>query len=213
MILIEIIVKKLLTCGRINIENSRLAGKEGIVNYPFDALKATQVAVSFIEREGGEINVMKLVKLVYLLDRLSLDRRGIPVLGGDYFSMSNGPVISELLDLINSGSLYGATTDWERYISDRVEYKIGMTNTPGNDRLSDSEIEMINEIYAQHGDKDRYQLRDWCHENLPEWHPITKGRKEISVESIFEALGKSCEVIQELLKEQKELSYLDSLLA
>ncbi len=37
---------------------------------------------------------MKLVMLGYLLDRLSLDRRGIPVVGGDYLSMQNDPVTS-----------------------------------------------------------------------------------------------------------------------
>ena len=57
------------------------------MNFPFDARKATQVAAAFVTREGGELNVMKLIKLIYLLDRLSLIRRGVPVLGGDYFSM------------------------------------------------------------------------------------------------------------------------------
>ena len=43
---------------------------------------------------------MKLVKLIYLIDRMSLDRRGIPAVGGDYLSMRNGPVTSEVLDEI-----------------------------------------------------------------------------------------------------------------
>ena len=48
---------------------------------------------------------MKLVKLVYLLDRLSIEKRNIPVVGGDYLSMRNGPATSEVLDLINAGKL------------------------------------------------------------------------------------------------------------
>ena len=56
------------------------------------------------------MNIMKLVKLIYLLDRLSLDRRGIPVVGGDYLSMRNGPVTSEVLDIINAEDFSGIRT-------------------------------------------------------------------------------------------------------
>lgn len=42
------------------------------VNFRFDISKATDAACKFTEKEGGEINIMKLVKLVYLLDRLSV---------------------------------------------------------------------------------------------------------------------------------------------
>lgn len=52
------------------------------VNFRFDITKATEVACQFLKREGGSINIMKLVKLVYLLDRLSVAKRGIPVVGG-----------------------------------------------------------------------------------------------------------------------------------
>jgi hypothetical protein len=68
------------------------------MNFRFQIGKATETACEFLERAGGQINVMKLMNLCYLLDRLLLDRRGIPVVGGDYLSMRNGPVTSELLD-------------------------------------------------------------------------------------------------------------------
>ncbi|MCX6925812.1 MAG: Panacea domain-containing protein, partial [Verrucomicrobia bacterium] len=77
------------------------------MNFRFHIGKATEAGCLFLERAGGRMNIMKLVKLMYLLDRLSLDRRGVPVAGGDYLSMRNGPVTSELLDLINAGRLFG----------------------------------------------------------------------------------------------------------
>jgi hypothetical protein len=51
--------------------------------------KATEAACLFLERDGGQMNIMKLVKLMYLLDRLSLDQRNAPISGGDYLSMRN----------------------------------------------------------------------------------------------------------------------------
>ena len=90
------------------------------VNFRFDITKATEVACLFLQKAGGRMNIMKLVKLIYLLDRLSLDRRSIPVVGGDYLSMRNGPVTSEVLDIINAGRLFGEKdTRWEQCISDR----------------------------------------------------------------------------------------------
>ncbi len=181
------------------------------MNFKFDAKKATQVACLFIQKEADSINIMKLVKLIYLLDRLSIVRRGIPVVGGDYFSMKNGPVISEILDLINSGTLYFVKTDWKKYISDRENHMVTIVESPGTDQLSESEKKMINQIYLQHGEKNQYQLREWCHRNCPEWHGITKGRKEISVERILQVSGKSSE-IKKVIREQNEIEYLDSIL-
>src|SRR5438067_463421 len=95
------------------------------MDFPFDIGKATQAACYLLQKQGGQMNVMKLVKLLYLLDRLSLERRGVPVLGGAYFSMKNGPVPADVLDLINSGRLYGEKdTSWEDHISDREGHEV-----------------------------------------------------------------------------------------
>ena len=183
------------------------------MNFRFDARKATQVACAFIQKEGGEINIMKLVKLTYLLDRLAIQRRGLPVLGGDYLSMKNGPVTSEFLDLINAGILMGAESDWEQFISDRTDHKVAMKSTPETNRLSESENLLINEIYALHGSKNVFSLVEWCQGNCPEWHPATQGRRQISVEDILEAAGKRPEQIQKVVADESEARSLDSLLA
>ena len=183
------------------------------MNFTFNARKATQVAALFITKEGGSLNIMKLVKLVYLLDRLSISKRGIPVLGGDYFSMKNGPVSSESLDLINSGELYGQPTDWSNFISSRQVHTVGLLADPGTDRLSESEMEFVNTIYAEHGRRDQFQLRDWCHENCAEWHPITQGRKEISVQNILDVAGWDQNEISFFIREAQVGAELDAMLA
>ncbi len=183
------------------------------MNFRFDARKATQVAAALIQREGGELNIMKLVKLLYLLDRLSLARRGIPVLGGDYFSLKNGPVTSEALDLINAGTLHGFATDWADFISDRADHGIALKANPGTDRLAESELAMIAELYTEHGRKTPFELVEWCHRNCPEWRPVTQGRHEIRVEDILEAVGKPRSYIERIVMEEAELRQLDALLA
>ncbi len=48
------------------------------MTFRFNSREATEVASKFIEAEGGQMNVMKLVKLVYLLDRLSIQKTLAP---------------------------------------------------------------------------------------------------------------------------------------
>jgi uncharacterized phage-associated protein len=61
----------------------------------FNEQKATQAAARFLKLANGKMNYLKLIKLLYLLDRESLNRRGRPVTGDQYYSMKLGPVLSE----------------------------------------------------------------------------------------------------------------------
>ena len=184
------------------------------MNFRFQIGKATEAACEFLDRAGGEINIMKLVKLLYLLDRLSLDRRGIPVVGGDYLSMRNGPVTSEVLDLINSGRLDGEQdTRWEQSVSDRRDHAIKLERKPERLLLSDAEVEMIDVLWREHGQRDEWQLVEWCHTHCGEWTPLSRGCAPIAVERIAQALGKPPETIQKLSREAAELNQLDEIFA
>ncbi len=182
--------------------------------FRFDVTKATEVACQLLKREGASTNIMKLVKLVYLLDRLSLARRGIPVIGGAYFSLPNGPITSEFLDLINSGSLWGLQNcRWEEFISDRQDHQVALIQDPGREHLSDSEMELIDAVYREHGSKSQWELRDWCHEHCEEWTPLEEGRERISVERIARAVGKTDEQIARLQEQAAELNFLSAAFA
>lgn len=184
------------------------------MNFRFNLPKATEVACEFLERAGGQVNVMKLVKLVYLLDRLSLDRRGIPVVSGDYRSMRNGPVTSELLDLINAGRLSGETDPrWEQAISDRRNHEVKLEAKPPREHLSAAELELVDAIWAEHGRRDQWQLVDWCHSHCGEWTPLARGCAPIAVERMGQALDKPPAAVARLAREAAELNQLDEIFA
>jgi hypothetical protein len=65
------------------------------MSFRFDITKTTEVACELIRREGGVMNIMKMNKLVYALDRLPIQRRGIPVVG-DTFVGSRASWMNEL---------------------------------------------------------------------------------------------------------------------
>ena len=184
------------------------------MNFRFQIGKATETACELLGRAGGQLNIMKLVKLIYLLDRLSLDRRSIPVVGGDYLSMRNGPVTSEMLDLINAGRLCGESdTRWEQCVSDRRDHDIKLEKMPVREHLSVAEMKLLDEIWAQHGGKDQWQLVEWCHAHCGEWTPLARGCAPIAVERIGQALGKPPEVVSKLAREAAELNLLDEIFA
>ena len=184
------------------------------MNFRFDTNKATEVACLFLQQAGGRMNIMKLVKLIYLLDRLSLDRRGIPVVGGDYLSMRNGPVTSEVLDIINAGRLFGEqNTRWEQCISDRRDHDVKLELMPEREHVSDAEVALAEEIWTEHSAKDQWQLAQWCHEHCPEWTPLTRGCAPIAVEQIALVLGKSPAEVQRLREETAELNLLGEIFA
>ena len=184
------------------------------MNFRFHIGKATEAACLFLERGGGRMNIMKLVKLLYLLDRSSLDRRNIPVIGGDYLSMRNGPVTSEILDLINAGRLLGeADRRWEQCITDRKDHDVALEKMPPREHLAETELELLDQVWAEHGTKDQWQLVDWCHAHCKEWTPVTNGCAPIAVEQVGMALGKSAAQVNRLRQEAIELNQLDEIFA
>jgi hypothetical protein len=153
--------------------------------------------------------------LIYLLDRYSIAKRGLPVVGGVYYSMRNGPVTSELLDIVNAGKLANdSDSSWEQFISDRDGHVVALLdNMPPITSLSKAEINLIGEIYAEHGERDQWAIRNWCHAHCGEWTPLEDGRESIPVELIALNVGKTESEIQRISDEARESNMLAAVFA
>ena len=66
--------------------------------------KATALASFFLEKAGGELEYLKLLKLMYLVERESLRVLSASVTGDVFYSMKHGPVMSATFDLGSIGS-------------------------------------------------------------------------------------------------------------
>ena len=64
----------------------------------FDYKKATQALNFFALKEGGTINKMKALKLIYFADRYNLRKYGRPVRNDDYWAMGYGAAIRKRLE-------------------------------------------------------------------------------------------------------------------
>jgi uncharacterized phage-associated protein len=183
------------------------------VNFPFDIEKSAQCAHFFAEREGGEIEILKLVKLIYLADRRSLETRKIPISGGHYYSLKHGPVTSEVLDLINEGTPEG-NSPWERLISDRANHKVAAVGSPGSySALAPSEIEILNEVWDRFGTMSKWAVVEWTHRHCEEWADPDGGRLEIKARKLAEAFAWTDDEVENFLEELNSTNRLHALLA
>jgi uncharacterized phage-associated protein len=132
------------------------------ISFPYDRSKATHAALWLLNKHGGEMHKLQLVKLLFFADREHLAQYGRPITGGSYFAMKYGPVCSEFLNDINAAISPTATL-----IESRV-YKLFAKVTVDEDILSESDIEILEKVEREYGKYDRFALADITH-TLKAW--------------------------------------------
>jgi uncharacterized phage-associated protein len=65
------------------------------MNLRFQRKRATQAAARLLDRRGGRMSYMQLLKLMYLADRNAILAYGRPTTYDWYVSMDHGPVLSQ----------------------------------------------------------------------------------------------------------------------
>lgn len=162
--------------------------------------RTTQAAARLIQLEGGTINHMKLIKLLYIAERRALLRWGRPITFDWYVSMPHGPVLSFTLDKINQQAAPGSESYWHRYISERRNHEISLKDASEipNDQLSPAEEALLDEVYAEFGKLNQWELRDYSH-TLPEWQDPKGSRLPIRIEDILLSEGLSDDDVREVV--------------
>jgi uncharacterized phage-associated protein len=182
-----------------------------VMRLRFNEAKATQAAACLLRLRGGRMSYVKLIKLLYLVDREALLRWGRPVTTDRYVSMDRGPVLSTILDLITEGPRPGIQGIWSNYISEPQGYEVVLCREPPTDELSRAEEELIAEIFREHGAKSRWELVDLAHA-LPEWRDPNGSAIPIGYADILEAAGRSPQEAAAVVEELESLMVADSLL-
>jgi uncharacterized phage-associated protein len=157
----------------------------------FDELRAAQMAAYFIGRAGGQLSVLKLMKLMYIADRLSLEKHGHPITFDQMVSMDHGPVLSSVYNL-TQGTIEGHPKGWDYWISERSGHDVVLRQamTPESlEELSDADIDVLAETWQRVGHLRKWEIRDWTHRNLKEWKDPHGSSIPIDYASIFVALG------------------------
>ena len=159
----------------------------------FDDKKAAQAAAYFLYKAGGRLPVLKLMKLMYLAERKSYEMFGYPITGDSMVSMDHGPVLSITLNNVNGMT---ANQDaWDDLIADRDGNDVALRDpsTIRSDEdlreLSDSDVHALSVIWSEFGHMTKYEIRDYTHEELPEWQNPNGSSYPIKVEKLLDVLG------------------------
>ena len=137
----------------------------------FDYKKATQAINYLTKKEGGQIDKLKLIKLVYFADRYHLRRYGRPMVNDAYFAMPLGPVGSSVKDIAEFSDFLD---DSERQYATKFIGRGGGANTVvsiadvDSEIFSKSEIEALDFAYNEFGAKTASTLVNVTH-RYPEW--------------------------------------------
>ncbi len=178
------------------------------MHFPNDQRKATDAVARLIQKSGA-VDYLRISKLIYLADRISILTRGIPIVGGQYFSMKKGPVISEIMDAVNQRT----APKWKEVISPRRGNILTLLRPPDLDSLTADEIAILDRVVEEHFNRSTDDLVQWCHDNCGEYETVIwSKRKPIQVETILEVEGKSKEHIEKISSRAKELEELQELL-
>jgi uncharacterized phage-associated protein len=179
-----------------------------VIRFDFNSIKSTQAAAHILKRAGGQMSKYILLKMIYLADRLALEKWCAPITGDEPHSMQYGPVPSRIYDF-TKGSIRGASL-WMKTIETRGSTLV-LKSDPGRDDLSDSEIELIDSIYEQFKDFSFGAMRTYCHE-LPEYDgDVGKGARPIRIETLLRDLGKTNDQIEHVEKMCQEEAVLNAI--
>lgn len=167
------------------------------MEFAFNERKTAEAAAHLLHMAGGSMDLVVLLKLLYLADRRTLIERGMPITGDRMVAMKKGPVLARVYDATKGK--YVAMPSWEQFVSNPKEGDPSkrvrlLSEPPAEGRLSNYEIAVLRDIHTQYGHEDKWDLSDLTH-RLPEYRDPGDSRLPIDPRTILESAGKTEEEI------------------
>lgn len=167
----------------------------------FNYEKSVQVIlyiVSKLERRDFH----KIFKILYFADREHLSKFGRTITGDHYIAMKAGPVPSNIYDLFKAikGDSYFSKDELKAYFEVENEFFIKPKKDPDLDEISNSDINVLNEVLAKYGDMDFETIKRKSHDFA--WNQTSRDAK-ICMENILKESGESQEYIEYVMESLK----------
>lgn len=178
----------------------------------FDTTKTIQAAAVLLKQHAGRMSRLRLLKLLYIADRETLQETGRPITGDRVAAMKNGPVLSRTYDLIKGEDF--AAPAWEEFIQREGPQDVRLRKEPGVGKLSRQEIAKLTAVSDRYSASDDWDIAEITHD-FPEWKknkPEGNSRAWIPLDDLLEAMGLLADK-DRLLSEMQADADLDRLLA
>lgn len=185
----------------------------------FNERKLTDAALYFIlHSKDRVIQKLQLMKLLYLAERASLEQYHSPLIGDTLESRKHGPVLSTVLDYFHGDFPKGSR--WNEYIKSLGDYGLGIQDKYATiseedlAELSDADLELLADVWRKYGHHHKWRLANITHKKCAEWKapPDRNGSVLITYQDVFNALGFSKELQQDILRDLEEYSRFNTLM-
>lgn len=164
-----------------------------------DERQAAHVAAYLLlKARKHTLDKLKLTKLLYMAERLSLELRGFPMIYDTPVCMPHGPVLSTTLNITD----YKMPSDEWRACVQKPDGQHRVRLVEGVDEgrlggLSRRDREILDSVWERFGGMGTFQLRDYTHQ-LPEWRNPAGSSQTLEYEDILRAVGYDDDVAGEL---------------
>jgi len=132
-----------------------------------DSITAKQInTILFFanKMEENTIDRLKLVKLIWLADRIHLNKHGRTITKDTYYALPHGPIASQTLNLSNKSKENFYTID-KQNITAIKEFDANY--------FSKSDLEILEFVWDNYKEMSSTELRNFSH-NFPEWKRFKK---------------------------------------
>ncbi len=142
------------------------------VKYNHDQIEKIGYTIVYLAEKIEYLSKTKLLKLLYILDEISIKKSGIPLLNLKYKVWKFGPVSEELFVELSS-----EITLLDKFISvdsDKKESYIVSKITFCEDEFSENEIELMDYVVEKYGNRTAKELVGYTHRVNSPWFNTAK---------------------------------------
>jgi len=135
-----------------------------------DYKKAIQSLNLFASENGGVINRMKALKLLYFAEWYHLRKYGRLITNDTYYAMKKGAVPSKTMDIIEDSPYVDERPKKYavKYLANTGRYDLSSVKPVDDNVFSDSDMEALKFAWERFGHLDHYKLAKMTHD-YPEW--------------------------------------------
>ena len=179
----------------------------------YDELKAAQTAGLLLKLNGGKENLLKLIKLLYAIERESIKRQLCPFTYDKLVSMPHGQVVSNTYDHIKSNTPTGVWGECFETTSEGKVKTVHLIKECGINKLSRANIALIKEIYQNNINKSPEDLEREHHDPqiTPEYINPHGSSIKTNYANLLRILGKTQTEIDNFNADLKEMAFINSL--
>lgn len=178
----------------------------------FSEAKAAHAAAYLLKKAGGSLELLKLMKLMYLAERGFYERYGRPMIGDQPMADRHGPVLDSVYRA--AADVRDAGPTWQQLICPRQDNDIDLKdNAVQLKKLSQADRNVLDAVWEEHGHKTGSQLRKWTHRNCKEYDELSftqwDPRRRIELTRLLTEVGYSSEEASLLVAEQAASEHFD----